>query len=327
MDKQSEKENLIARYFSGELSEEEASRIEQQFLTDSQFFELMLSIENALIDDYVRGKLAEPERRKVEAFLQSSNRLARETEAVKQLIDDLAKTKTRAPSNAPAPPQGRPSRWQSLLAMIGIRDSGKRFSFALLWLPTLLASGLLIWNLILQHDLSQIKLKQVGLEENNRELARRLDTQTDHNDKLGQEIEAARRSSEQVRQEVATMQEAKTAAPVEDTATLALTIEAFTRGQGALKEVHIGRNTRWLRMRIDTGRDDFTRYGATLRTFDGQLIWSEENLRPALPNRSRIVLTLPGKLFVNQDYTLTLVGQTDGGPAVELGDYSFRVKP
>jgi hypothetical protein len=326
VNKKTDKEDLITRYFWGELSEEEESRIEQQFLTDSQFFELMLSIENALIDDYVRGQLSEQERRKVEEFLQSSHRLDREIQAVKHLVGGLAKTKSLDTKDAPAIRKERPSKWQSLLAMLGIRDSGKRFSFALLLLPMILASGLLIWNLILQRELSQMQMRQTVSEERSEELGQRLDSLTDNNKQLSQRLEDERRRGEQIKQELATIQESKPKAPVNGTATLALTIEAFTRGNGALKVVRIGPNTYWLRIGIDTGRDDFARYSATIHTFDGQLIWSEENLQPALPNRSRVALRLPSKLFANQDYTLTLKGQTAAGPTVELGDYSFRVK-
>lgn len=326
VDKKTDKEDLITRYFLGELSEEEKSRVEQQFLTDGEFFELMLSIENALIDDYVREKLSERERRKIETLLQSSNRLDPETKAVKRLIEDLARAKSLAPQAASPSRRERPSKWQALLEVFGIRGPGKRFSFALLGLPMILAAALLGWNIMLQRDLSQMKMRQVGLEESNQELARRLDAQAGHDDKLNQEIEDARRENEEIRQEIASIREARPGAGAPDTATLALTVEASTRGSGALKTVRLGPNTQWLRVIVDTGRDDFAGYSMAIHTFDGQLIWSKENLRPAQLNRSRVVLTLPGSRFTNQDYTLSLKGQTEAGPPVELGDYSFRVK-
>jgi hypothetical protein len=325
MIEKTENGNLITRYFFGELNEEEESRIELQFLTDARFFEQMLSVEEALIDDYVRGQLPESERKKVEEFLQSSRRLEREINLVERLIGDLAKTKSTEIKKTAATRAARPSFWRSLLVFPHIQDSAKRVSFAFLLLLAAFGLGLAIWN---QHKLSQIETKHAELEKRNQELEERLASQGDDNDKLGQRIEEMRRKNDQLEQEVAALNESRSKTSVNDYLTLALTMQAFTRGAGGeeLKVVRIGAGTKWLEIKIDTGESDFKSYNAKIETFEGRLVWSKDDLKPSRANPGRISITLQASIFSNEDYNLTLKGLRANNSTAEIGYYSFRVK-
>jgi hypothetical protein len=321
--KKSEKEELITRYFFGELNEEEQNRVEQEFLTNNQFFEQMLSIEEALIDDYVRGQLPEQQREKVEEFLQSSRRRERETHSVERLIGALAKTRSTDGEELSTIRVERPFKGRSLLLW-----PGKRFSVALLSLLISIGFGLVIWNIALQRKLSQIEARHAELERNYKELGRQFDSQADNNNKLGQRVEDMRRKSDQIEQEVAAIKESRITISANDTVTLGLTVQAFTRGGAAppLKVVRIGPGVNWLRIRIDTGEDSLTSYSAKIETFGGRPIWSKDDIRPSRANPGRLAITLPSRLFPVEDYTLTLSRQGRNGSTVIIGDYSFRIK-
>lgn len=313
MTKKDDKEELIIRYFFGELEEEDKSRIEERFLTDNEFFEQMRSIEDALIDDYVRGQLPRRERRKVEEFLQSSGRLERETDSVKSLIGILDKTGPPGPE--------RPSRRRSLPTLSGLRPL---LSFALLLLA-IISLGLAIWNIRLQSKLSDIESRHAELEKREEELRQRVDSQGDNSNRLDLRVEEAHRKSEQIEQEVTALKESRATSSASDTITLPLTMQAFTRGGGKLEQIRLGQGTAWLKLTIETGEEGFESFDAKIETFDGRQVWSKDGIRPAASQPGRIFITLPARIFRNEDYTLTLTGHRDGNTTV-IGDFSFRIK-
>src|ERR1041384_500283 len=74
MRQKDEQRELMLEYLSGELSEDDQERIEEKLFADDRYFEQMVAEEDALIDDYVQGRLAAAKREKFERFLRSSVR-------------------------------------------------------------------------------------------------------------------------------------------------------------------------------------------------------------------------------------------------------------
>jgi anti-sigma factor RsiW len=71
-------ENLIARYLLGELSEEQQVAIEDRAFADQKYLASITSVENDLIDEYVRNELSPAERQRFEKqFLASAERRKR----------------------------------------------------------------------------------------------------------------------------------------------------------------------------------------------------------------------------------------------------------
>lgn len=323
MTKESEKEVLITRYLYGELNEEEQDRVEQQFLTDNQFFEQMLSVEDGLIDDYVRSQLSDHERKKVEELLQSSNREKREIDSVNNLIGVLRKARSMDTVRVEIP-----SRRRSLFTLPSVRGSGKQFSFALLLFLVIFCLGLAVWNIALQNKLLDIQARHAELQKETEELRQRADSQGDDSDRLGRRIEDAHRKSDQIEQEVNALKESRATTTANDTFTLALTMQSFTRSgdRAAFKEIRLGQGTNWIKIIIDTGEADFESFGVTIETFGGDELWSREDLKPARAKSGRIEIVLTARLFSKEDYNLMLKGRRADGSTVNIGDYSFRVK-
>jgi Tfp pilus assembly protein PilN len=74
----SQDHGTLRRYLLGELSDEEQSREEERFLTDRDYFERLLLVEDDLMDEYVSGMLSHEERERVERrFLLSPKRQER----------------------------------------------------------------------------------------------------------------------------------------------------------------------------------------------------------------------------------------------------------
>lgn len=326
MKQQTDQEDLIVRYFFDELSEEEQEQIEMRFLNDNLFFEQMLSVEDALIDAYVQGQLSERESEKVEKFLLFSPKRIREADFVRELIDDLARSKSANANNDASVPEKRPSRWRSLLALLGIENSSLRFSFALI--PVLVLSlALAIWNLMLQKRLTRIKAEQIAMGKRTEELQKDMAAQAERNERLEQDIQKERGERERLEQQMAFIRESQTLTPPNDILTVSLKVDSLARGGGELQVIRIASSKRLLRLQIDIDREsDYKNYSAVINTFDGREIWSRDNVRFQSPASGRTALTIPARLFASNDYTLTIRGRTENGDVFDIGNYSFRVK-
>lgn len=71
-------EELIARYLLGELTEEQQVEIEDRAFSDEEYLASITSVEDDLIDEYVRGGLSAAKRQRFESrFLASAERRKR----------------------------------------------------------------------------------------------------------------------------------------------------------------------------------------------------------------------------------------------------------
>jgi hypothetical protein len=320
-------EDLMIRYLLGDLTEEEQTQIEELFLADNEYFEQLAAVEDALIDDYAQGALNEYERRKIESLLLSSPRQAREIEFVKDLISYVSAHPSVEQNEQSSIQSERPGKLRSLLALLRVRNPGKRFSIAVALL--LIAFGLYMafWNLTLQRKIARMEAQQAVLEKSDQELQQQIGKQENSHEAIVQELEAERRKRDQLEQELAALQESRLQNSTNDIAILDLRTDSASRGGGELRVVRIRPELSRLQIRINLGgKGDYKSYGAVIKTFDGREVWSRNQINPGQANLGRLILTVPASVFANDDYILTLRGQTKAGDIVEIGDYSFRIK-
>jgi hypothetical protein len=320
-------EDLIVHYLFGDLTEEEQSQIEEQFLADNQYFEQMRSVEDALIDDYVQGELNEYERRKVEGLLLSSPRQASEIVFVRDLIRSISE-KTSVEENEQKSNQvKRSGKLQSLLAILNIRNPWKRFSLAVMLLLAILGLYMIIWNLALQKRIKQMEAKQDALEQRDRELQGQINEQQNDREDIARELESERSKRDQLEQELIALQESRPSISSNNIETIDLNADSVSRGGGELRVVRIHPGVSQLKIRINLAKEDYYKsYSAVIKTFEGREIWSKDQIGDRRANPGRLVLTLSASLFANDDYTLTLKGRTETGAILEIRDYSIRVR-
>ena len=327
MRQKTKQEDLMIRYLLGEMTEEEQAQIEERFLTDNEYFEQLLSVEDALIDDYAQGVLTEYERSKVEGLLLPSRRQAREVDFVKDLIGFVSARPADGLNTQNSIQAERPGKLRSLLALLRIRNTGKRFSIAAGLLSIVIILGMVIWNLALRKKVGQMETQQAMLENRDQVLQQQLEEQENKRNATVKELEDERRKRDELEQELAALQKYRPVGSSNDIAILDLRADSFSRGGGELKTVSISAGLSRLEVRINLGsKGDYKSYGAVIKTFDGREIWSVDQIKPRQANLGRVVLTMPANIFSNDDYILTLKGQTEAGDIVEIGDYSFRVK-
>lgn len=114
MERQVETEETIKRFLLGELADEEQEQVQYRLLSDSEYFEQFLMVENELTDDFVRGALSEcdnqrvteyflavPERRQKLRFAIALDRfISEEGSKVESKVEDVPKGKLRLLSAA-----------------------------------------------------------------------------------------------------------------------------------------------------------------------------------------------------------------------------------
>ena len=305
----------MVRFLLGELSEEETSRVEERFLGDNLFFEQLLAVEQALIDDHVQGRLSPRENTLFEQMILSSAAQANELEAARSLIDQVIKSKP--------PPEPRASWWRNPFRALHPVDYTKQLSMAGLLLTALFAGSMTIWTLHLQSRLRQVEAARLSSEARRDELSGEVERQAGRSDELSRQLAAEREERNRIEQALAELQQANSKPEI----SISLDSNSTSRGGGELKSVGLYPLTRRLTFHLDVeGIDRFQSYGATIRSFEGRQIRNGEIFLARRSGVRSIVLTLPASLFDKDDYILTVKGNQKEGESVDLGDFAFRVR-
>jgi hypothetical protein len=319
-----EQEELMVRYLLGELPDEERSWIEEKFFIDNEFFEQLLSVEGALVDEYVRGELSPHEHERFEKAFLSSPQQQSEIEIAREVINSLFEPGPAGlrKANVVAIPWSK-----SLWIYLRSPNWSARLSLASLALIAVLVACVLVWNLNLQSKIGEIEAKRAAAEQREQELKQQIEAQGGSNQELAKAFENERTKREQLEREMADLRQSIPGAPPIDVASIVLNPDSVTRGGGEIETIYLRPGTRRLRIRINLDKkDSYKSYGGVIRTFNGQEIWREERLPDVRANTGSLVLTLPANLFANEDYRFTLTGQTESGDIVEIRDYFFRVR-
>lgn len=92
-------EKWIKSYLLGELSQEEAQRLEERLLRDDDFVEHMRLTEDELVEDYVRDSLSPHERERFKTYFLSTPRRRRKL----MFVERLSKLASERPAPRPSP--------------------------------------------------------------------------------------------------------------------------------------------------------------------------------------------------------------------------------
>lgn len=314
-------EELMIQYLLGTLSETQQSQIEQAFFANNEFFEQLLSVEDALMDRYLLDKLSPDNRKAFEEFLRASPRQWQDLEMARDLIEtvsksDLSKSKGRLLPDSQ-------SRARSPWAMRARRQPRSQ-PFSVLWLFALLAVSvsLLVWDL---HILRQKMHAEAGLREAkeiNSEMQQQNLEERERSERIARELEDEKARSKQIEQLIAQAQNPSQAA----TADIELSADVISRNSGSLKVIDIRPNVEKVQIHLGLNENvGYKEYSASIKSFDGREVWKSSLLGANQIRRGRLLLAVPGNVFLKDDYTVTLRGISEGRGPVEIADYSFRV--
>ncbi|MFL6255019.1 MAG: hypothetical protein ACJ74T_08340 [Pyrinomonadaceae bacterium] len=337
-------DDLITRFLLGELSDEERAQVEQRFLADNEFFEEMLSAEDALMDQYLLGQLSDRQRERAEALFHSSRRQKRDVSFTEELITSLRKAEPSGTQTAQTGPSvsghllGRDAarRGDANAPRFGVL--GRAFSASSAALKSLasrldwaggLAFALLLLCLVLVslivYRYSRTESREAERAESERsgqKTPEKAPGDANSTAELKEQSETSNGKGETAEELVAQTHPRKPEAGE----VVILTPTALERGGGSKTvKLKTGAGRVKLQLELDEGKR-YGRYSVSISSFDGRKVWSDDSLDAGQIRKGRITLTLPSSLFRYDDYRIELKGLPDGGEPVRVADYVFKVR-
>lgn len=343
-------ENLT-RYLLGELPEAERERLEDAFLGDEGLFQLLSEAENDLLDDYVGGRLSAPVRERFERHylhlpgsrerLHTARHIARERAALAAAAasESAEVVETRPAPRAVVEPE-RPGFRESLRAFWrGAFPSMTPYAMGLAVLA--LAVGGVWWAATRGAGSDDPRAPELAEtrtgttpspvveatptpaytrpDANANTLAGTQNTRRPEGRDGANEPPRAPREAQPGRPQTP----APPRAEPRHFTVLAL-VAGLTRGEGAANRLVVPKGAGAVRLEFGLGDGGYKDVRATLRTVEGREVWKGSVAPPRAGDRA--ALTLPARLFSDEDYLLTLSGTDATGERVEFQEFYLNAE-
>jgi len=316
-------DQLITKYFFGELSDDERRQLEESYFTDSEFLERMRAIEAELIEDYVGGALPKEAAAKFEAHMLQSPHQQRKLAFTESVLRVAAK-QTDAIGLAP-------------------ETNRKSFTFPLIlhryiFTPTAAATAALAITLSfaawvvfdvsrLRRELGELQKEQAAARSREQELqaviAQLQESKKTSGNISGEQIDSQKpNSTDQPNNREHPPSQPPPGVAEPTVATLVLSPSVLRSPQEPPKQIQVSKNTRALQLQLLYDGADSSNYQAVVETADGDELLVKTNLRAKRAGNKQIVkLEIPSNLLTNRTYVLTL--RTSSG--ADLSRYTFIV--
>jgi hypothetical protein len=319
---ETEQEKTLVRYLLGESSEGEKAKIEERFITDGEYFEQVLAVEHALIDDYLEGRLAKEEMQKVEKLLISSPTQWRELEFVKALTDTLSKT--GKDEQRLFREMAKPSRDPLPGGLSGVQNLGRQRVHASWIIVAFLCITGAISILIVQSKFRHLEAERAKREQ---EFYQQVEEKSERIEDLSRQLDAERNWGRQLQEEIVSLKQSNSSKLSVETLSFTLISNQMLRGGGEWQTIQIPQNIQRIKISISLDSNvSYKSYSVTIMNLDGGKIWSQDNLRIKAANPAKLSLTLRSEELPIGDYTLVLRSRTDSGNSIDIGKYNFRVR-
>lgn len=287
-----ENKELFIRYLLGDLPEDERERLEKEYFADHETLQFLLSVEDDLIDAYVRGDLSPEQRKQFESYFLDSPSKQRRVEFARTLWPVLRDQEKPAAQARP----GSPSVW---------RRFASPALAAMLSVAVLLVVFLSIQNWRLRSALKQARSAGIEFQNQIRQLQQELAAQG-----AGPELGAAWPLSAKG-----------------ETISMLLAPNLFRDGVGKSQLLAIPPQASSVFLVLKLQPDHRPLYRAVLETAEGAVVRRFDALisRPLAGGGQAIVLELAARSLNRGDYVIRLFAQTDQGHIEELHPYSLTV--
>lgn len=283
-------DETLVRYLLGQLSEDDQPQLEEEYFSDDDVFERLCTLEDELIDRYVRGELSGAQREGFEKRLLQSPEQRERIEFARSLMLRL-----------PGPPATAPVHL--------FREKART------WRPTWLPHWpMRRWAVLMPAALGLLAVVVLGTW-----LRRpRAPSETHVQQPTRSQTEQAARAPDEALPQAPKQ-------PSEGQIAALILTPGITRGGGSETRLVIPSNADVVELTASLEMVEYETYRAELRTVAGQEIWNEKDLHPRETAAGKgVILRVPAKLFANRDYILTLRGLAPSGRLQVAAEYSFR---
>jgi hypothetical protein len=316
---------LIRRYLLGEIAEQDRELIEARLLTDPQYFNQLVRVEEELTDQYVRYELGQHEREMFEDhFMKASER--REDVAFAMALHRYASSEAIG-----RPVAGGLRAWTAFLT--GLSPQWRMVRNASLACAALLLTVAVAWLLMetarLQRRLADVGAERAESRRLEQELKRGLDEQRSRGEDLARQLEISRSRLAQLDREIAGLSKAAGSTQTEPSVVSLALFPGLGRDAADTAQTRtaiLSPGARHLRLELVTDHPGPTRYRAEALTADGDLVWSRDALRERSTRIGKaVVITLPVALLTRNAYLVTLSGAAAGDNYERIGSYYFDI--
>jgi len=306
MTKKPDQDALLIRYLLGEATEDEQSRLEEEFFVDDERYQHLLAIEDELRYEYAQGGLSSHQRASFEKrFLKTAQDWEKVAMARAVLTQAFAAQKEASVMAA----AGEESQgwWRSVLNML-TPGSRMRLSYAGAVLALIAVSGgswLALQNLQLRQQVGdlQAERKNAGRNAENQIAAARA-----QQDSLNQSLTEEQAKRKELEKKLSSGQ---------NTFLSFALAPGLVRDADGLKRLAVPVGTSEIRLQLGVKSSGYRSYRAELQTLDGDVIWSQNLTQP--------VLAIPSRLVEPGDFMVALKGISATGESTDLGEYYFEI--
>lgn len=309
------------RFFLGEMSDDERVAFEAAFVADEGLFEQARTVEDELVEAYVRGTLAPTEREKFErSFLTNARRRGR-VEFTRSMLGRIAEHRGEAVAahKTVAPAAAHTSVWDSIVSLFKTPRLAYGAAFALL--------ALIVGGWLLLRDPNRPELaRQVTptptaqpIRSNRNETSpavantnSRLETPYNTNVSPNPKPETPDNN-----------QNPKTPKrPANVTAPVLALFTGAVRGEGKTPELNLPQGASGASLRLHLESTDYKLYRAEVVDPDGKRVFRSNNLKA---KNSVINLYVPARSLGRGDYLIKLSGLNPQNETESVADYVIRV--
>ncbi len=323
----------LTRYLLGEMPEEERARMEDDFLGDEGLFQRIADAENDLLDDYVGGRLAARERERFEQHYLRLPGSRERLQAAKLLARGRAVSAEAERTEAARAPFAEPERaglWESLRAFWrGAFPSMTPYALGLAVVA--LAVGAVWWGVMrgAGDDGGRVpELAESRPAPAPRATVEATPTPAEAPPDAGANLQTPTPRATDTPREAPTRQ-TQTPAPARPRpagppVTVLALAAGFTRGEGAANRLIVPKGGGRVRLEFALAEGDYKDVRARLRTVEGREVWGGAVTPPRAGRR--VALSLPARIFSDEDYLLILSGVNAAGERVEFQEFYFNAE-
>lgn len=329
MEQRTEDEILMRMYLLGEVRDKEQEQTEQRLLTDRQFFEEFLRLEESLIDEYVRGALSKHDQERFEAYFMKAPKRVASVDFDIALRRNLSQEAILNSARATGKEHKWAERRHPVFGFWQARTTAVRAS--LVCVVLLLVAGaawLLAERTRLKNQIEQLQSEQGKAIISEEDLKQQINQQRALSDELAQQLNQTQSKLDGKEQEIAKLRQADRSIPtdVKPSVVSMFLAPELGRGEGKSNRVNISNRIDRLRLKLEVDGDGYKKYRAEVQTAEGKGILSSDNLKLKASRRGNVVeVELAAKRITEGDYIIVLSGATGDGDYEKISAYHFRV--
>jgi hypothetical protein len=319
-----EKEAVETRYLLGKLPDSEAALLEERYFADDGVFDEIETAEDELVDAYVRGSLSAEDRKRFEAKLARSTRLAERVEFARVL------SKAASPSRVVSDEPSKASWWQWFFRVSWAPNAALSSAVAVALLLIVLGSPvLLVWLRV--RDERRLVAERAAMEQQRRNLEDQLSAQRSNTNKAEADLQNSQAKEQQLQQELQAIKEELARTNTTNTQpALPASIFLFatsSRAPGSRDALTVPATASTIELKLVLDSDDYASYQATIKSPDDRELLKRPRLRPSRSGKARIVvLQFPSRLLSSGQYVVSVGGLTPSGSYEPIADYPVRVE-